>query len=61
MSDQAPDTWHDLPIGRAYPLPDDALFVPLSEADRKAIRSFWRGIVVGGLIVGATFIWWAAL
>lgn len=53
MSDQAPDTWHDPQPGRAYLGPNDNLFVPLSDADRKAIRSFWRGFLIGVGIGGA--------
>jgi hypothetical protein len=30
------------------------------EADRKAVRAWWRGVVFGGLLVGATFIAGAA-
>lgn len=32
----------------------------LDDANRKARRSFWRGMVIGGLLVGATFIGGAA-
>ena len=58
MSDQAPDMWNDPAPGRAYPLPDDVLFVPLSDADRKAIHSFWRGLAAGAMVVAVT--WWLA-
>jgi hypothetical protein len=68
MIDQAPDTWHDI-VGRSYAdLYDSAPqmfaqpnFVTAEDADAKAMRSFWRGVVFGGLLVGLTFIGWAAL
>ncbi len=35
-------------------------YVEAKEAARKARRAFWRGVVIGGLLVGATFIGSAA-
>ena len=67
MIDQAPDTWHEPAPGRAYvdPYGDDRLpmFIPLSEADARATRSFWRGFgmaVILCIIAGILqpVIWW---
>ena len=32
------------------------LTVPLAVSEANAKRAFWRGIVIGGLIIGTTFI-----
>jgi hypothetical protein len=43
------------------PLPEQFAFITLADANRKASRAFWRGLVIGGMLVGATFIGGAAL
>jgi len=36
-------------------------FLTLTDADAKAKRAFWRGLVIGGILTGAAFILGAAL
>jgi hypothetical protein len=54
MIDQAPDTWHD----KHVPI---RLTVPLALAQYRERQAFWRGLVIGGLTVGAIFIASAAI
>ena len=42
------------------PMPVE-LTVPLALAQTNARRGFWRGVVLGGLVIGAVFIGNAAL
>ena len=43
---------HDPAEGSA-PLPQQFAFVTVEDADAKAMRSFWRGLVIGGMAAGA--------
>jgi len=54
MTDQAPPEWHDPIPGRHY---GDAYKRPVSrvEADRRAVRSFWRGVAVGTALAWLAF------
>lgn len=45
------------PWAEPAPLPE---YILKTEAERKAGRAFWRGVVFGGLLIGATFIATAA-
>jgi hypothetical protein len=31
-------------------------FITVTDARRMALRSFWRGVVIGGILTGAIFI-----
>jgi hypothetical protein len=50
MIDQAPPEWHDPIPGRHY---GDAYkpTVSIAEADRRSVRSFWRGLLIGANIM----------
>ena len=50
---------HDPAEGSA-PLPERFNFVTVEDADAKAMRSFWRGLVIGGMAAGALAWTWPA-
>ena len=41
------------PAEGSAPLPQRFNFVTVEDADAKAMRSFWRGLVIGGIAAGA--------
>jgi hypothetical protein len=47
------------PTEGSAPLPQQFAFITLADANRKAWRSFGRGVVIGGAIVAA-LAWWLA-
>jgi hypothetical protein len=44
--------YHDAAIDSA-PLPEQFDFITRGAADRKAMRAFWRGVLIGGVAVAA--------
>ena len=41
------------PAEGSTPLPQQFAFVTVEDADAKAMRSFWHGLVIGGIAAGA--------